>query len=72
VNGDIKMTTLNKRFGKAKPGCAAERRYVFAQLEDVEYQINQVHITGIEPMCGLEALREVRDGYRRDIEEMSK
>ena len=66
------MTTLNKRFGKAKSGCAAERRYVFAQLEDVEYQINQVHSTGIEPMCGLEALREVRDGYRRDIEEMSK
>ena len=45
------MTTLNKRFGKAKSGCAAERRYVFAQLEDVEYQINQVHITGIEPVC---------------------
>lgn len=66
------MSSLINRFGKAKHGYAVERRYVFAQLLDVEAQLNSAAVSGIEPMCGVEALREVRDGYRRDIEEMSK
>lgn len=66
------MKSLNQRFGKAKYGCSAEREYVYYQLLDVEAQLNSAAVSGIDPACGVEALREVRDGYRHQIEEMSK
>ncbi|AUM58628.1 hypothetical protein KNT81_gp143 [Proteus phage phiP4-3] len=66
------MKSIERRFGKAKYGCAVEREYLFGKLLQVEAQINSCVISGREPSCGLSALREVKAGYHKDIKELSK
>lgn len=66
------MNSIEIRFGKATRGNTAERKYIFAQLLQVEAQINSAVVSGQEPSCGLEALRQVKEGYIKDITLLSK